>query len=144
MIAIETNVLVHAHRRESREHHAAYAVLLQAMKRPERWAIPWPCVAEFFSVVTNAKLWKGAESTPAQAFKQLDVWTSAPSNVLLTETEDTFRHLSALALAGGIKGAAIHDARIAAICLSHGIEELLTADRDFSRFARLKTRNPFA
>jgi predicted nucleic acid-binding protein len=27
----------------------------------------------------------------------------------------------------------VHDARIAALCLHHGIDELLTADRDFGR-----------
>jgi predicted nucleic acid-binding protein len=38
----------------------------------------------------------------------------------------------------------VHDARIAACCLSNGVTELLTLDRDFSRFPQLKTRNPFA
>ncbi len=37
---------------------------------------------------------------------------------------------------------AVHDARIAAICLAHGVSELWTADRDFSRFPELKARNP--
>lgn len=41
-----------------------------------------------------------------------------------------------------IAGPAVHDARIAAICLQHGVSELLSADRDFSRFPELKTRNP--
>lgn len=35
-----------------------------------------------------------------------------------------------------------HDARIAAICIQYGVSELWTANRDFSRFAGLKTRNP--
>ena len=41
-----------------------------------------------------------------------------------------------------LTGPAIHDARIAALCLRHGAHELLTADRDFSRFPALTTRNP--
>ena len=36
----------------------------------------------------------------------------------------------------------VHDARIAALCLSHGVRELWSADRDFSRFPALRTRNP--
>jgi predicted nucleic acid-binding protein len=36
----------------------------------------------------------------------------------------------------------IHDARIAALCLQHGVTELFTADRDFNKFHELKTRNP--
>ena len=31
---------------------------------------------------------------------------------------------------------------IAAICLSHGVSELWTADRDFSRFPDLRVCNP--
>jgi hypothetical protein len=38
----------------------------------------------------------------------------------------------------------IHDARIAALCIHHGVQELWTADHDFSRFASLKTHNPLA
>jgi len=34
------------------------------------------------------------------------------------------------------------DARIAALCLHHGVKTLWTADRDFSAFATLKALNP--
>ncbi|MBK8458188.1 MAG: hypothetical protein IPL47_14680 [Phyllobacteriaceae bacterium] len=43
-----------------------------------------------------------------------------------------------LAIAGG----QVHDARIAAICIGHGVSARWTADRDFSRFPALKTANP--
>jgi predicted nucleic acid-binding protein len=42
----------------------------------------------------------------------------------------------------GVTEARVHDVRIAAICLTHGVCELWTADRDFSDFPRLRTRNP--
>jgi len=40
------------------------------------------------------------------------------------------------------QGGAIHDARIAALCLYHGVTELWSADRDFTRFPALAVRNP--
>ena len=43
---------------------------------------------------------------------------------------------------GKISGPAVHDARIAALCLTHGVRALWTADRDFTRFPRLRTVNP--
>jgi len=43
-----------------------------------------------------------------------------------------------------VRGPQVHDARIAAICLENGVRELWTADRDFSRFPELKTRNPLS
>jgi hypothetical protein len=36
----------------------------------------------------------------------------------------------------------IHDARVAALCIHHGVQELWTADRDFLRFPGIKVVNP--
>ena len=42
-----------------------------------------------------------------------------------------------------VRGAVVHDARIAAICIAHGVDALLTRDRDFSLFPELRVENPF-
>jgi predicted nucleic acid-binding protein len=42
----------------------------------------------------------------------------------------------------GVTGNLVHDAHIAALCIEHGVSELLTGDRDFSRFA-VPVANPF-
>jgi predicted nucleic acid-binding protein len=44
--------------------------------------------------------------------------------------------------AGRVAGPQVHDARVAALCRLHGVQELWTADRDFGRFPGLKVRNP--
>jgi len=49
-----------------------------------------------------------------------------------------------LLTSAGLAGPAVHDATIAAICLDHGVRELLTMDRDFSRFPALTTRSLLA
>jgi uncharacterized protein len=61
---------------------------------------------------------------------------------VISEGETYWIELSRLVLDGKIAGPVVHDARIAALCLSHGVRELWSADRDFSRFPRLRTRNP--
>ncbi len=71
MIAIDTNVLVYAHRRETAEHQVAAARLFELAGGNQPWAIPWPCVYEFFSVVTNSRIWKASATTPAEASLQL-------------------------------------------------------------------------
>ncbi|NNK63615.1 MAG: VapC toxin family PIN domain ribonuclease, partial [Gemmatimonadetes bacterium] len=43
-----------------------------------------------------------------------------------------------------VAGPRIHDARVAALCDYHGVRELWSADRDFTRFPDLRTRNPLA
>jgi len=62
--------------------------------------------------------------------------------VLLGERTGYLDRLEALAVAGRIVGPKVHDARIAGLCEQSGVSELWSADRDFSRFASLKVRNP--
>jgi predicted nucleic acid-binding protein len=81
-------------------------------------------------------------SSPAAATAQIDAWLESPSVVLLSEGETYWSALSPLLRDGMVSGPLVHDARIAALCLSHGIHELWSADRDFSRFPRLRVTNP--
>lgn len=141
MIGVDTNILIYAHRADSKWHEPARnAVRFLAEGKP-RWAIPWPCLHEFVSVATNRKAYIPA-STLQQAITQVEVWLSSPSLQPIAELSGHWQEIKALALAGKVKGGQIHDARVAAICLEHGVSELWTADRDFSLFPTLKTRNP--
>lgn len=143
VLAVDTNVLVYAHRREASEHDVAMAVIHNLAAGEAPWAIPWPCLYEFFSVVTNARIWKDAASTPRQAVAQLEAWTSAPTLQLLREPDGFFEILHPLISRSRVRGPVVHDARIAAICLAHGVEALLSRDRDFSQFPELRVKNPF-
>ena len=62
---------------------------------------------------------------------------------LLSESPDHLARLTSLVLPR-LTGQAVHDAKIAAICLDHEVRALLTLDRDFSRFPALKTRSLLA
>ena len=143
MLAVDTNVLVYAHRREATEHPAALARLRQLVAGPDAWAIPWPCVYEFFSVVTNPRIWKTKASTPSQAWAQVDAWAGAPNLRLLGETDGFLAVLERLVTNPRVRGPVVHDARVAALCLAHGVEALLSRDRDFTLFPELATLNPF-
>lgn len=141
MIAVDTNILVYAHRADSPFHERARSALESLAAGARQWAIPWPCAHEFFAVVTHPRIYQTA--TPAEtAFAQLRALASVANLAFIAEADDYLAHLEAVALAAKAHGGAIHDARIAATCLSHGVAELWSADRDFSRFPVLKTRNP--
>jgi hypothetical protein len=143
MIAIETNILVYSHRREVPEHDAALDTLAEVAGSSEPWAIPWPCVYEFYSVVTNRRIWGDAASSPAEAWAQIEAWTGSPSAVLLSETSRDFVPiLERFVMRPRVVGPVVHDARIAALCLAHGVDRLLTRDRDFSLFPELLTEDP--
>jgi uncharacterized protein len=143
MIAVDTNVLVYAHRREPPEHEAAAALLRRLAEGREPWAIPWPAVYEFFSVVTNPRIWKDAASSPQAAWLQLEAWFGAPALRLLGETAAFPEVLAAFAQRPRVRGPIVHDARVAALCLAHGVTKLLTRDRDFALFPELATEDPF-
>ncbi len=143
MIAVDTNILVYAHRRESAEHDTAARVVRTLATGAAPWGIPWPCVYEFFSVVTNPRIWRDKASSPAQAAAQLDAWTGSPTLRLLGEPE-SFVDVRAFMARPRVRGAVVHDARIAAICVAHGVDALLSRDRDFSLFPELRVQNPLA
>jgi uncharacterized protein len=141
VIALDTNILVHAHRREMQFHERAGSVLRMLATGTQIWALPWPVAHEFYRVVTDPRIFK-TPSPPKTALDQLVAWTANQNCRLLAEADDHLAQLRDLAVPSDTKGAHIHDARIAAICLSHGVDRLWTADRDFSYFPQLKTTNP--
>lgn len=141
MIAVDTNILVHAHRRDSQWHEPAKECMRQLAESAAAWAIPWACIHEFLAVVTRERVF--VPPTPlAKALEQVESWLESPSLVLLSESAGYAELLAAVLGRAKTTGSKIHDARVAAICLHHGVRELLTADRDFSRFHGLKVRNP--
>ena len=141
MIALDTNLLVYSHRRDHELHARATAALRSLAEGSEPWAIPWPCVHEFAAIATHPGIFDPPSSLEA-AIAQVDAWVESPTLVFLAERFDHWRHLRLLLDAGDARGGRVHDARVAALCLAHGVTELWTADRDFGRFPQIRTRNP--
>ncbi|TAN21569.1 MAG: PIN domain-containing protein [Acidobacteria bacterium] len=141
MIAVDTNILLYAHRAELPWNSAASELLKKLSEGAERWAIPWPCIHEFLGVATNPRAFKPPTPLPA-ALRQVELWMASPSLRLLGEAAGYWERLQELVQAGHLAGSVIHDAHVAALCLQHGVEELWSADRDFSRMRGLRVRNP--
>jgi toxin-antitoxin system PIN domain toxin len=143
MIAVDTNILVYAHRRDSEWHRAAAEVVRSLAESSSAWAIPWPCVHEFLAITTHPRIYD--PPTPLdRALDQAEAWLESPSLVLLSERTAYWQQLRELIATGRATGARVHDARVASLCLAHGVRELWTADRDFGRFPMLVARNPLA
>lgn len=141
MIALDTNLLVYAHREEAPWHDAAFESVALLAERPAPWAIPWPCLHEFLAIVTHPRIYR--PPTPlGTALEQVGAWLESPSLVLLAESPGYWPAFSEALVAGRVTGGRVHDARVAALCRHHGVRELWSADRDFSRFPGLTVRNP--
>ena len=141
MIAVDANLLVYAHQSDSEFHYRAKKAIEELRANPAPWAIPWPCVHEFMSVTTNPKVYK-RPSTAEQAVEFVEALMESTDLHFLAESEGYLEKLKLLVRRARIIGGRIHDARIAALCLHHGVRELWSADRDFSMFPQLRVRNP--
>lgn len=143
MIAIDTNLLVYAHRPEMPFHERCREALSHAVAAPEPVCVPWPCVHEFLAIVTNPRIFK--EPTPIEfAMDAVRRLAASLPGGLLAEGEGYLEALERVARPALLQGAIVHDARIAALCLFHGVRVLWSADRDFSRFPDLTVENPLA
>lgn len=143
MIAVDTNILVYAHREDSEFYPEARRAMLELAEGHRLWGIPWPCVHEFISVVTHPSIYSPPTKIKT-ALDAVEVWMETPFCQMIGEGKGYFHPLREFAESGKVRGAMIHDARIATICLHNGVTELWTADRDFSRFKQLTTVNPLS
>jgi len=141
VIAVDTNILVYAHREDSHFHKKASAVIAELAESDRLWAIPWPCIHEFLAIVTHPRIF--SPPTPLEdGLIQLECWLECPRLQLIGETVDYWQNFRKLISTAKIVGPAVHDARIASICLANGIETLWTADRDFGRMSGIEIFNP--
>ena len=100
MIAVDSNLLVYAHREDSTWHEEAESLVRSLSEAGERWALPWPCVHEFLAIVTHPRIYD--PPTPARrAVEQVEAWLESPTLVLLGEGEGYWPHVRELACADG-------------------------------------------
>ncbi len=141
MIAVDTNILVYSVRADSPWHKGALACMRALAEGPSAWAIAWPCIHEFIAVVTHPRIYKPA--TPLKdALLQVDYWMESPMLQILGEGPGYWDHLKEMLAAGKAMGPIVHDGHVMALCRHHGVSEIWTADRDWSRFKGIRTRNP--
>lgn len=139
MIAVDTNILVYSHRADSRFHPAALAAVKSLAEGSRSWAIPWPCIHEFLAVVTHPRIYSPPSPGEA-AVAQVEAWLDSPTVVLLGEGPGHWGRLAPMVASGAV-GPKVHDARVASMCMTAGVTELWSVDRDFSRFD-LRVVNP--
>ena len=143
MQALDTNVLVYAEIVTSPQHARARELVVRLAQGIAPWALPWPCVYEFLRIVTHPRIYHPPMPVDV-ALGDLRALLASPSLILLSETDRHAEVLQSVISASGVTGNLMHDAHIAALCIEHGITEIITGDRDFLRFDGIQVTNPFA
>ena len=142
MIAVDTNLLVYAHRSSLPEHGSAREALERASADRRGWGIALATVAEFWSVVTHPAAARPSTSEEATAFLtalkadgDMQVWTPGPG------FDD---RLLQLASDLPVTGARVFDLQIALTVFEHGASEFWTHDHRFAKIPGLRVLDPLA
>ena len=140
MIAVDTNLLVYAHRSSLPEHRQAQRAVEKACGNPKGWSIPVFCAAEFWAVVTHASSSpRPSQAEEARAF--LAELCAAGAKVLYPR-DGFMERLARLASDLKIQGPRIFDLQIALVSFEGGASEIWTHDRHFASLPGLPARDP--
>ncbi len=143
MIAIDTNLLIYAHRAALPEHREAREAIEAASRDPRGWGITLPSIAEFWGVVTHPAS-SGGASTPRQAqgfLRELIVEAGAR---LWMPREGFWERLVELARELRVAGPRVFDLQIALTAVENGAVEIWTHDRQFVAFPGVRVRDPLS
>ena len=136
MIAVDTNVLIYAHRQELPLHEESLEWLLHLSEGSRTWGIPVFCLGEFVRVATHPRIFDPPSSLE-EATGSLTGLLRSPVVRILSPGSRYYEIYSGLLKTGDARGNLAFDAQIAAVCREHGVRHLLTADLDFMRFSFL-------
>ncbi len=143
MTAVDTNLLVYAHRAGCVEHATAREAIEHAAGEVDGWCIPLPCLFEFWSVVTHPSC-AGGPSSPSVARRFIDSLVVTGRAHLLQPGVNFAERCLRAAEHLGVTGPRVFDLQIGLLCLEAGVTELLTHDTGFVALPGLRLRDPFA
>lgn len=141
-LLLDTNVLVYALDASS-EHHAASRAVLDRAQSPDAGLCVVPqSLAEFFSLVTNAKRVASPKS-PEEALATVESIVALPGIEVLPVPFDVVARWIELCRKHPVKGAGIYDLQIIAVMLANGVQRICTFDTaDFEPFSEVKVETP--
>ena len=141
MIALDTNILIYAHRSAVPEHRAAIRAIEKAAGGAGGWAIAFPCILEFWAVVTHPSS-SGRPSRPEEAQAFMDQLVAAGARILYARNGAMVR-LCKLARQLDVQGPRIFDLQIGLISQEGGAKEIWSHDRNFIAVPGLVVTYPF-
>lgn len=141
MIAIDTNILIYAHRSGVAEHKAARIAIQRAARSQAGWGIAMQAVGEFWSVVTHPSC-EGGPSTPEQAVSFLQALLETGAGAIWQPGPDFGMRLAQMACDLKVIGSRIFDLQIALLAYENGATEIWTHDAGFVAIPGLKVFDP--
>lgn len=141
MIAVDTNLLVYAHRELAPQHRGSRRAIERAATRG-RWGFAVASLTEFWAVVTHPSS-EGRPSTPAEAGDYVQALVAGGAEIWEPHAGFGSR-LAQLAIDLAVSGPRVFDLQIALTAFESGATDLWTADVRFVKLPGLRLHNPLS
>ena len=141
MIAIDTNLLVYAHRSATPEHRSAKRSLQRAAANPDGWGTTLTNLMEFWSIVTHPAA-AGRPSTPTEAAQFINALVAGGLAEIWVPTTGFPVRLIRIAEDLRVKGARVFDLAVALTAFEAGAAEIWTNDTHFQSVPGLRVVLP--
>jgi uncharacterized protein len=140
MKVIDLNILLYAVNRDAAQHLPIRSWWESALNGDELIGLPWIVVLGFLRLSTNPRVFPAPLSLD-HALAKVDEWLAHPRVRMVSETTEQWKTLRSLLHQSGTAGNLTTDAHLASLAIAHGAV-LVSCDRDFSRFAKLRWEHP--
>ena len=140
MILVDVNILLYAEDKLSPLNEAARIWWDKQLSGESPVCFCWEIIAAFIRISTNRQIFKKPLTVP-QAIKRVQSWLDQPCVRLITPTESHWQIFQTMLKEGQATANLVADAHLAALAVEYGCL-LHTTDSDFSRFPKLKWKNP--
>ncbi len=140
MIAIDTNLLIYAHRSRTPEHARARKAIERAAADDQGWGIAAASLTEFWAVATHPAS-AGRPSTPKQAAALIAALVKSGAQIWLPGPGFGDRLLQ-VAADLDVAGPRVFDLQIALTAFEGGATELWTHDTRFVKVPGLRLHDP--
>jgi toxin-antitoxin system PIN domain toxin len=142
VILVDANLLLYAEDNLSPHHNRTRSWWDGQLSGTTPVGLCWLVVNAFIRIGTNPRVFEHPLSLD-QAISRVESWISQPCTRLIHPTDRHWVVFQEMLTAGQATANLVPDAHLAALAIEHGCE-LYSSDADFSRFPRLKWRNPLA
>lgn len=138
---VDTNALLRIPRQSDPQYMLIQEALRELNRRRTWLYISLQNVAEFWNVCTRPSERNGFGLSVEQT--ERFVRSIEHTMTLIPDTHDVYTAWRRLVIEHGVKGAQVHDARLAAIMEVYGIQNILTLNQaDFGRFTHIVAVHP--
>jgi hypothetical protein len=140
MILVDTNILIYAEDKLSLHHEEARQWWDTQLSGESPVSLCWSILSSFIRISTNRQIFI-KPLTMKQAITRIQSWIDQPCVRLINPTESHWQIFKSMLLEGQAMANLVVDAHLAALAIEHGCT-LYSTDSDFSRFPKLKWKNP--